>query len=188
MADRLVEIGAADLAFTSEEIVELLRPGGVCLSQAELARLEERTQGWVAAVLIASSLTRLSTGTSAITSARDWNGEMEEFLGAEILDKQPPEIRRFMMRTCIVDSVCAGLGDALTGRSDGEAALLRLQQAHLLGGRLDESLDRQLECLRLFHDIGDADGSSESLERLAMLANAYGAGTRPRDCSGWRPS
>lgn len=52
-------------------------------------------------------------------------------------------------------------------------AVGNLAQAAMYLGRLDESLDRQLECLRLMHDIGDAEGSAESLERLAMLANAH---------------
>jgi LuxR family maltose regulon positive regulatory protein len=135
MADRLVEIGVADLAFTSEEILELLGSRGVTLGPEQLARLQERTHGWVAAVRIAaSSLTSLPERSLAITSMRDWNGEIDEFLGAEMFEKQSPEIQSFMMRTCIVDSVCAGLADALTGRSDSEAALLGLQQGHLLGG------------------------------------------------------
>ncbi|HET7354632.1 MAG TPA: DUF4062 domain-containing protein [Gaiellaceae bacterium] len=41
-------------------------------------------------------------------------------------------------------------------------------------GRFDEALERQLDCLRLVDEIGDPDGSAESVERLAMLANACG--------------
>jgi predicted ATPase len=48
-----------------------------------------------------------------------------------------------------------------------------LAQAAMYLGRLDESLDRQLQCLRMMDDIGDAEGSAESLERLAMLADAH---------------
>ena len=140
LAERLVEIGAADLAFTSEETRELLESRGVTLCHAQLTRLQERTQGWVAAVRIAaSSLTSLPARASAITSMPDWNGEIDEFLSGEMFEKQSPDIQSFMMRTCIVDSVCAGLADALTGRSDSEAGLLRLQQAHLLGGMTTEA-------------------------------------------------
>lgn len=53
-------------------------------------------------------------------------------------------------------------------------ATSNLAHAAMHLGRLDEALERQLESLLTFDAFGDADGSADSLEYLAMLANARG--------------
>ena len=39
-----------------------------------------------------------------------------DYLLAEVLDRQPPRLRAFLLRTSIVDRVCGDLADALTGQ------------------------------------------------------------------------
>jgi hypothetical protein len=45
------------------------------------------------------------------------------YLVAEVLERQPAELRSFLLRTCVVDELSGGLADALTGRDDGERTL-----------------------------------------------------------------
>jgi LuxR family transcriptional regulator, maltose regulon positive regulatory protein len=53
------------------------------------------------------------------------------YLVAEVLERQPAELRSFLLRTCVVDELSGGLADALTGRDDGEWTLARLERANV---------------------------------------------------------
>jgi LuxR family maltose regulon positive regulatory protein len=55
---------------------------------------------------------------------------VERLLLAEVLERQPEAVRRLLLRTSIRDRVSGPLADALTGDADGEATLLRLEQAN----------------------------------------------------------
>ena len=46
-----------------------------------------------------------------------------DYLVGEVLDRQPEELRRFLLQTCIVDELSGDLADALTGGHDGEWTL-----------------------------------------------------------------
>src|SRR5437667_594371 len=51
----LTELRAADLRFTAEEIATFLtQMMGLTLSTAEVAALEERTEGWIAGIQLAA--------------------------------------------------------------------------------------------------------------------------------------
>src|SRR6202043_4241641 len=52
-----------------------------------------------------------------------------DYLLAEVLDRQPDEVRRLLLRTSVLDRVSGPLADALTGSSGGERILQDLEQA-----------------------------------------------------------
>ena len=52
-----------------------------------------------------------------------------EYLLAEVLDRQPGEVRRLLLRTSVLDQVNGELADLLTGGSGGERVLQDLEQA-----------------------------------------------------------
>ena len=49
------------------------------------------------------------------------------YLLAEVLERQPPEVRDLLLRTSILDRVSGPLADALTGGTGAEAILQRLE-------------------------------------------------------------
>ena len=53
-----------------------------------------------------------------------------DYLVGEVLDRQPEELRSFLLRTCIVEELDGDLADALTGGHDGEWTLARLARAN----------------------------------------------------------
>ena len=63
---------------------------------------------------------------------------MSDYLLSEVLARQPPDLREFLLRTSIVDTVCGELADALTGGSDGQRMLSRLEHGGALLAPLDE--------------------------------------------------
>ena len=73
--------------------------------------------------------------------------EVADYFFDEVLRRQAPELRDFMLSTSIVDRVSASLGDAMTGRSDSARLLAELERdnAFLI------PLDRQRTWYRYHH-------------------------------------
>jgi ATP/maltotriose-dependent transcriptional regulator MalT len=44
-----------------------------------------------------------------------------DYLADEVLRQQPKEVRAFLQQTAVLDCLCGLLGDAVTGRRDGQA-------------------------------------------------------------------
>src|SRR3954468_2590302 len=141
----LLEIRAADLRFTAEEAeVFLNEVMGVHLEPALVTALEVRTEGWAAGLQLAA----LSARTHAGDGSGDVAGFVEAFSGShrfvldylveEVLDGQPDDVRAFLCDTCVLDQLTGSLCDALTGRSDGQPMLERLERENLFVVPLDD--------------------------------------------------
>ena len=129
----LAEIRHADLAFTRDEAVALLSQHGLTLGDAEVERLMERTEGWAVGLRLAAlTLQRCTDDAERATAVSDFAGDsraVADYLVAEVLDRLPEDLRRFLLRTSVVERVDAGLAEHLTGTSGGAEALERLETA-----------------------------------------------------------
>ena len=65
-----------------------------------------------------------------------------DYLLSEILDRQPPDLVDFLLRTSVPDVVTPELADELTGRTDGGRVLARLQAENFLVSRPAERRPR----------------------------------------------
>jgi LuxR family maltose regulon positive regulatory protein len=136
---RLTEIRAADLNFSLEEAAALFAALGVVLGPEDLATLWRRTEGWAAALRLAAlSLQRHPDPGAFIEHFAGTDATISDYLLSEVLARQPPELRDFLLRTSVVDTLSAELADALTGGTDGQAMLARLEQGGVLTTPLDE--------------------------------------------------
>jgi len=136
----LVEIRAADLRFTGEEATAYLNDvNALGLRTADVAALESRTEGWVAALQLAAlSLLGHSDPAQFISGFAGDDRFVVDYLGDEVLDRQPSEVRRFLLDTCVLGRLTGSLCDAVTGRSDGKAMLTSLERQNLFVVPLDE--------------------------------------------------
>ncbi|MFC8923276.1 LuxR C-terminal-related transcriptional regulator [Cellulosimicrobium sp. NPDC057127] len=102
----VAEVGAAELAFDAAAAESLATSHGRALHGAELGRLLDETGGWAVGVRLrleaADPLERVRADRSAA-----------EFLLAEVLDRQTPAVRRFLLRTSVVPALCAELAAEL---------------------------------------------------------------------------
>ncbi|GAA2727126.1 tetratricopeptide repeat protein [Cellulomonas aerilata] len=141
----LVEVRAADLRFTSDEAGTFLADVmGLRLEPPLVAALEARTEGWAAGLQLAA----LSARTRAVDGTGDVAGFVHAFSGShrfvldylveEVLDRQPDDVRAFLLDTCVLDALTGDLCDAVTGRSDGRAALEVLERENLFLVPLDD--------------------------------------------------
>jgi LuxR family maltose regulon positive regulatory protein len=138
LADELAEIRAADLRFTEWETGELLDASGVPLSEAGTALLHQRTEGWAAGLRLAAlSLAGHPDPERFVKKFSGTNRVVAEYLLAEMLDRQPADVRHLLLRTCLLDRVNGELADLLTGRPGSERILLELEDANAFVVSLD---------------------------------------------------
>jgi LuxR family maltose regulon positive regulatory protein len=118
LSGTLTEIRAADLAFGATEASTLLQRAGLDLAPVDAVMLRSRTGGWPAGLKFAAMtlLGRVDTA-QAIRDFRGDTGNVAAYLMSEVYAKQPPRIREFLLRTCLVDQLTPGLASALTGQS-----------------------------------------------------------------------
>ncbi|HVN54528.1 MAG TPA: LuxR C-terminal-related transcriptional regulator [Anaerolineaceae bacterium] len=109
------ELRASDLRFTAQEAAEFLNQGmGLCLSPAEVAALDERTEGWVAGLQMAAlSIQGRSDPGDFIAEFAGSHHFISDFLVEEVLARQSPETREFLLKTSILDRFCAPLCEAI---------------------------------------------------------------------------
>jgi LuxR family transcriptional regulator, maltose regulon positive regulatory protein len=134
----LNEIRTADLRFTRAEARELLTAAGVALPEPALAMLHERAEGWAAGLRLAAL--SLAGHDDPERFAAEFSGSertVADYLLAEVLERQPDEVRRLLLRTSILERVSGPLADALTGGSGGEWMLQELEEANAFVVSLD---------------------------------------------------
>ena len=126
LAGELAEIRAADLRFSERETRELLDASGIALSAAGAALLHQRTEGWAAGLRLAAiSLAGHPDPERFVTEFSGSDRTVAEYLLAEMLDRQPPDVQDLLLRTSLLDRVNGELADLLTGRPGSERILLR---------------------------------------------------------------
>jgi LuxR family maltose regulon positive regulatory protein len=138
--NQMIHLDAADLSFTSEEASTFLNDVmGLELSVEDLATLEERTEGWIAGLQLAALSIQDRKDVSGFIKA--FSGSYRDVLGylaEEVLARQPERVRDFLLQSSILDHLTGSLCDALTGRSDGQGMLERLERDNLFVFALDE--------------------------------------------------
>lgn len=136
----LTKLSAAELRFTLEEAVAFLNETmGVDLSPEDVATLEERTEGWIAGLQLAAlSMQGREDLSGFIAAFTGSNRYVLDYLAEEVLRKQTESIQRFLLETCILDRLSGPLSDAVTGRSDGQTMLEKLEQENLFVVPLDD--------------------------------------------------
>jgi LuxR family maltose regulon positive regulatory protein len=121
---RICELRGADLRFNIAETGEFLN--GVMnlkLSAAELVALEERTEGWIAGLQLAAlSLQGLDEGhrRDSVEAFAGSNRYIVDYLVDEVLARRPGGTEEFLLRTSILERMCASLCDAILGFDDAE--------------------------------------------------------------------
>jgi LuxR family transcriptional regulator, maltose regulon positive regulatory protein len=131
LAGQLAEIRAADLRFSGRETSELLDAAGIALSAEGTALLHQRTEGWAAGLRLAAiSLTGHPDPEWFVAEFSGSDRTVAEYLLAEMLERQPPEVQDLLLRTSLLDRVNGELADLLAGRPGSERILLSLEDAN----------------------------------------------------------
>jgi LuxR family maltose regulon positive regulatory protein len=149
----LVEIRAAELRFSRSE-ADILLNGVLALglAAADVARLDERTEGWAAGLYLAAlSLHGQADPSRFVATFAGNDRHVVDYLGSEVLAGESEEVRRFLLRTSILDRLCGPLCDAVTGGCDSGQMLERIEGHN----QLLVALDGRRCWYRYHHLFGD---------------------------------
>lgn len=135
----LTELRTDHLAFRLDEAEELLERYGLGLSRRPLSTLWHATEGWPVALCLTAEAMRQRAEPERVI-AQLVHGEIRlmeeiglaEYMRREILAPLDPVIRSTMLSTSILETVCPGLVEALTGHAQGARLLAQVGRANSL--------------------------------------------------------
>lgn len=166
----LVEVRAQDLRFTPDETATYLHQvSTTTLTRDQVGALERRTEGWIAALQLAAiSLHGRADVSEFIEGFAGDNRFVVDFLVEEVLTRQLPQVRDFLLRSSVLDRFGSSLCDAVLDRVDSEQMLRTLERANLFLVALD---DRRgwYRYHQLFADVLRARLRSEHPELISVL-------------------
>jgi LuxR family maltose regulon positive regulatory protein len=119
----VMEIRANDLRFTVDEAAAFLTEVmSLELTADDVAALEARTEGWIAGLQLAAlSLQGRSPDelTVFVAAFAGSHRHVADYLGEEVLARQPDDMQQFLLHTSVLDRMCAALCAAVVA-DDGE--------------------------------------------------------------------
>jgi LuxR family maltose regulon positive regulatory protein len=131
LTGELTEIRADDLAFSVPETGLLMARQRITLSTEGLERIVGRTEGWAAGVRLAAI--SLEGHPDPEQFAKEFDAEesaVTSYLVDEVLNAQPASIREFLLRTSILNRVCADVARELTDDEQAPDVLPILARAN----------------------------------------------------------
>src|SRR5438874_6746884 len=166
----LTELRAADLRFTASEAAAFLNQVmGLSLSAADIAALEDHTEGWIAGLQLAAlSMQGHQDVPGFIRAFAGDHRYIVDYLVEEVLQRQPAPVRSFLLQTSILDRLSGPLCDAVTGQEESNARLEALER----GNFFVVPLDNQRHWYRyhhLFAEVLSAQLLAEQPDQVASL-------------------
>lgn len=152
ISGELTEIRDADMRFTFEETRRLVAAFGVNLAPASISTLYAKTEGWIAGLRLA--LLSLASRPDPDQFVTDFSGSertIAEYLFAEVLEREPDDVRELLLQTSVLEQVNGELADALLMRSGSERILQKLEAENAFVS----SIDASRSCFRYHHLFAD---------------------------------
>jgi LuxR family maltose regulon positive regulatory protein len=154
---QLGDIRTDDLRFTREEEQSFLAQViGSPLSPQDMEYLDHKIEGWIAGIQMASlalQSNQLSQSSSDVHNfIRAFKGSQRyilDYLSEEILNRQPEQIRTFLLRTSILEKICFQLCDSLLA-SDHLDEYQQLDQLEPVDSLSNQQILEHLERSNLF--------------------------------------
>jgi LuxR family maltose regulon positive regulatory protein len=173
---RLLEVRAAELRFTAEEAAAYLNGSmGLALTAGDVTALDRRTEGWIAALQLAAlSMQGRDDAAAFIEGFAGDDRYVVDYLAEEVLDRQPADVRAFLLRTSVLDRLTGPLCDAVTGQDGGRARLVALERANLFLVPLDDRR-RWYRYHHLFGEVLQAHLGQEHGGEVSELHRRAGA-------------
>lgn len=171
---QLLEIDTDRLRFSLEETGAFLGQRSTpALSAQRLDQLHRKTEGWVAAIWLASmALERPGVAADFVERFSGSDRAVAEYLAEDVLAHQPGLIRDFLLRTSILRQVDASVCQALNPRGNSAAILEQLAASNLFLTPISGDGSGEVHTWRyhsLFADFLRAQLQREHPDELARL-------------------
>ena len=135
----LLEIRSDELRFSREEATAFLNDVLVLgLTAEDVDLLYQRTEGWAAGLYLAALSLGGRTNTHAfIEQFAGDDRHVVDYLVTEVLDRQPDELRTFLLRTSILERLSGALCDSVLDRDGSADTLEEFERSNLFLVPLD---------------------------------------------------
>ncbi|WP_231973307.1 LuxR C-terminal-related transcriptional regulator [Variovorax sp. HW608] len=125
--NHLLELDSELLRFTAEETADFFRLRGAGLFLEATDRAHEKTEGWAAALwLLSIALHRNSATGDVLMRLSDSDRDVADYLTEEVMSRQAPVVRNFLLRTSVLRQLSVPTCQALLPNVDCAAMLCRL--------------------------------------------------------------
>ena len=139
--DELTEVDATAMRFDVDEVRSFVQQRcGLSLDTDSIARLTDSTEGWAAAIQLAT-LTLGPGGNSSVSEISGRHHAIGEFLADNVLDVLDPDVSEFLLDICVTERICGDLAAELSGRNDAHSKLEDVVRQDLFIDRLGDDTD-----------------------------------------------
>ena len=141
VSGQLVELRMDDLRFSVQEAADFLELStGLKLIDEDVNSLNSRAEGWIAGLQMAAISLRGAKDPSAFIAAFAGSHRyVFDYLIEQVLDRQTPEMREFLLRTSILERLSAPLCDTVAGTGGtAQGMLIAIERANLFLVPLDD--------------------------------------------------
>ena len=137
---QLLELRSTDLRFSPSQTASFFTDVmGLTLTTDEVAVLDQRVEGWIAGLQLAGlALQGKHDTTEFITTFAGDHRYVLDYLGDEILDRQPEAMQQFLLQTSILERLNADLCDTVIGAVESRSVLEHLERNHFFVVALDD--------------------------------------------------
>ena len=138
--NQVFEVLADQLRCTREEVLAFFtRTMGIALTSEECKQVQSHTEGWITGLqLIALSMRGCTDPATLLHKLHGSQRYILDYLTDEVLRQQSTDLQAFLLRTSILERLCAPLCDRVMGHSGSQNLLEQLDQANLFIVSLDE--------------------------------------------------
>jgi LuxR family transcriptional regulator, maltose regulon positive regulatory protein len=137
---QLLELRSADLRFSPPQTATFFADVmGLTLTTDEVSALDTRVEGWIAGLQLAGLALQGKRDTAEfIASFAGDHRYVLDYLGDEILDRQPEAMQQFLLQTSILERLNADLCDAVADIAESRSVLEHLERNHFFVVTLDD--------------------------------------------------
>jgi LuxR family maltose regulon positive regulatory protein len=137
---QLLEFHADDLQFTPDECVDFLSHWPeLQLSSADTAALQAGTEGWIAGLQLAVlAARRRPPEAEPLPPVSGRQRFIADYLAGEVFNRLPSDRQDFLLKTSLLDRLCAPLCEAVAVGQAGQTMLESLERDHLFLVPLDD--------------------------------------------------
>ncbi|MGD8631937.1 MAG: LuxR C-terminal-related transcriptional regulator [Anaerolineales bacterium] len=168
-----IDVRQHDLSFSEQEALLFFHStSNLQLSTQQTGSINRRTEGWVTGLQLAALSMHTTQDLDAfIQSFTGSNRYILDYLFEEVFNRQPQGIKSFLLKTAILDRICAPLADAVTDSGESQSILERLEQSNFFLLPLDQKRAwyryHRLFADLLRHRLGQSDREVKDLHARA---------------------
>ena len=165
---RAFELGVEDLRFDEDDATTVLRGAGLELSDTDVVRLIQGTEGWPAGLYLAVLSLRAGGSQAEVSEFVGSDRFVSDYFREEVLARLSHDEVEFLVAASVLGRMCGPLCDAVMERTGSAAVLEAFERSNLFLVPLDQR-HQWYRFHHLFRELLQAELAREGQERIREL-------------------